>query len=137
MMVKSCIRIFCYMVLSCGLLSCHEDTDNVEKDEDFEYGSTAEDLQYRDMCQIIDNLCDVDSVNGEAVYDFKIGEVLDETKPTEYSVGCETLDEAIDFFRHSILGVDKKPESMGGGVLNWIWEITGSSLSLRKEIVEP
>lgn len=118
-MVKYCIRVFCCVAMSYGLMSCNddelpEDTSNGGTDEEVSYEPTVEDLQFKAMHQIINNLCDVDSVNGKAVYGFKIGQVLDETKPTEYSVGCETLEEAIALFRYSILGADNEPEDMNG-----------------------
>lgn len=118
-MVKYCIRVFCCVAMSYGLMSCNddellEDTGNGGTDEEVSYEPTVEDLQFKAMQQIINNLCDVDTVNGQAVYDFKIGQVLDETMPTEYSVGCETLEEAINLFRYSILGADNEPEDMNG-----------------------
>lgn len=36
-------------------------------------------------------------MNGSATYDFKIGEVLDVTRPTEFSVGMDDLEEATEF----------------------------------------
>lgn len=116
---KYCIRVFCCVAMSYGLMSCNddelpEDTGNGGTDEEVSYEPTVEDLQFKAMQQIINNLCDVDTVNGQAVYDFKIGQVLDETMPTEYSVGCETLEEAINLFRYSILGADNEPEDMNG-----------------------
>lgn len=117
--MKYCIYLFCCAVISYGLMGCNdgelpEDTGNGGTDEEIPYEPTVEDLQFKAMHQIINNLCSVDSVDGKPVYDFKIGEVLDETMPTELSVGCETLEEAINLFRYSILGTDNEPVDMNG-----------------------
>lgn len=100
--------------------SCSDDEENGTEGETSENNGkdplvpTPEGLRASAAQQIIKNLCDVDSVNGQVTYDFKLGEVLDATKPTEFSIGVNDLDEAVDVFRNSIVGSAWEPVDMNG-----------------------
>lgn len=113
-------EIVCYVVIGLGLfVSCNEEEEVGKGDETSQEGKdplvpTPEGERFMKAQQIIKNLCEVDSVNGSATYDFKIGEVLDVTRPTEFSVGMDDLEEATEFFRSSILGTTNEPVDLNG-----------------------
>lgn len=113
-------EIVCYVVIGLGLfVSCNEEEEVGKRDETSQEGKdplvpTPEGERFMKAQQIIKNLCEVDSVNGSATYDFKIGEVLDVTRPTEFSVGMDDLEEATEFFRSSILGTTNEPVGLNG-----------------------
>lgn len=113
-------EIVCYVVIGLGLfVSCNEEEEVGKGDETSQEGKdplvpTPEGERFMKAQQIIKNLCEVDSVNGSATYDFKIGEVLDVTRPTEFSVGMDDLEEATEFFRSSILGTTNEPVGLNG-----------------------
>ena len=75
-------EIVCYVVIGLGLfVSCNEEEEVGKGDETSQEGKdplvpTPEGERFMKAQQIIKNLCEVDSVNGSATYDFKIGEVL-------------------------------------------------------------
>ena len=113
-------EIVCYVIIGLGLfVSCNEEEEVGKGDETSQEGKdplvpTPEGERFMKAQQIIKNLCEVDSVNGSATYDFKIGEVLDVTRPTEFSVGMDDLEEATEFFRSSILGTTNEPVDLNG-----------------------
>lgn len=110
------LKVFFYVAGVIWFVSCNEkelpETGNGEEELSLE--PTPEDLRSLRAWQIINNLCEVDSVNGSATYDFKIGKVLDATRPTEFSIGVDNLEEAVDFFRSSILGGLNEPIDLNG-----------------------
>ena len=113
MKTKNILCLLC--LLMAGMMamtasSCSDDEENeMQNNGKDPLVPTPEGLRASAAQQIIKNLCDVDSVNGQATYDFKLGEVLDATQPTEFSVGVNDLDEAVDMFRNSIVGSAREP----------------------------
>ena len=118
MKTKNILCLLC--LLMAGMMamtasSCSDDEENeMQNNGKDPLVPTPEGLRASAAQQIIKNLCDVDSVNGQATYDFKLGEVLDATQPTEFSVGVNDLDEAVDMFRNSIVGSAWEPVDMNG-----------------------
>lgn len=116
------LKTFLLEVLLAGIVffasGCSE-KDTWEDDPGGESGMerTEEDDQYINAQAIIHNLCEIDSINGKVEYKFILGEALDETCPTEFSVGVDNLEEAIELFRYSILTNELEPIQLPGGIL--------------------